>query len=118
LIDGKYELMPLTSLVQEGSIGKMVWMPEIGLGIGCEVRSRSNWSREWVYWYDRFGNRYPTPEERANMAEAIALQERTAKQEAEAIALQERQEKLRERQEKERLAAYLRSLGIDPDQIP
>jgi Uma2 family endonuclease len=118
LVDGKYELMPLTSLrQQEDSQGKMVWMPEIGLGIGCEVRSRSNWAREWVYWYDRFGNRYPTAEERANAAEAIARQERLDKERAEAIADRERQEKLQERQEKERLAAYLRSLGIDPDQI-
>jgi hypothetical protein len=50
-------------------------------------------------------------------AEAIALgerrekeQERTAKEEAEAIALQERQQK-------ERLANYLKSLGINPDEI-
>jgi Uma2 family endonuclease len=50
-------------------------------------------------------------------AEAIALQERLDKERAEAIAAQERQEKLQERQEKEKLAAYLRSLDIDPDQI-
>ncbi len=65
LIDGKYEL--LTSLV-----GKMVWMPEIGLGIGCEIGSRGNWQREWVYWYDRYCVRYPTPEERAEQAEQRA----------------------------------------------
>ncbi len=103
LVDGKYELMPLTSLLQEGCIGKMLWMPEIGLGLGCEVRSRSNWSREWVYWYDRFGKRYPTAEERAETAEERADM-------AEAIALSERQQK-------ENLANYLRSLGIDPEQI-
>jgi hypothetical protein len=34
------------------------------------------------------------------------------------IADRERNEKLQERQEKERLAAYLRSLGINPDDIP
>jgi predicted Holliday junction resolvase-like endonuclease len=71
-------------------------------------------------------------------AEAIALQERLAKQEAEAIAEQERNEKLEERLAKqesdaiaererlialqernknEKLAAYLRSLGINPDDI-
>jgi hypothetical protein len=51
-------------------------------------------------------------------AEAIAIRERISKQQAEEIALQERQEKLQERQEKERLAAYLRSIGINPDDIP
>ena len=50
-------------------------------------------------------------------AEAIALQERLAKQEAEAIAEQERLIALQERHEKEKLAAYLRSLGITPDEI-
>jgi Uma2 family endonuclease len=103
LVDGKYELMPLTSLLQEGGIGKMAWMPEIGLGIGCEVRSLSNWSREWVYWYDRFGNRYPTSDERAVTAEERAVT-------AEAIATQEHQRA-------ERLATYLKSLGINPDEI-
>jgi Uma2 family endonuclease len=64
-------------------------------------------------------------EQRARLrAEAIALQEcldkeraELAKQEAEAIADRERQEKLQERQEKEKLAAYLRSMGINPDEI-
>ena len=57
-------------------------------------------------------------------AEAIAIQERMAKQEAEAIAIQERliaeqerNEKLQERNKNEKLAAYLRSLGINPDEI-
>jgi hypothetical protein len=36
---------------------------------------------------------------------------RAAKEEAEAIALQERQQK-------EKLAAYLKTLGINPDEIP
>jgi Uma2 family endonuclease len=65
-------------------------------------------------------------------AEAIAVQECLAKQHAEAIALQERNEKLQERLAKqeaeaiavqernknEKLAAYLRSIGINPDEIP
>ena len=50
-------------------------------------------------------------------AEAIALQERLDKQEAEAIAEQERLIALQERHEKEKLAAYLRSLGINPNEI-
>ncbi|WP_019502369.1 hypothetical protein [Pseudanabaena sp. PCC 6802] len=40
----------------------------------------------------------------------IALQEKLAKEQAEAISIQERQEK-------ERLAAYLRSLGVNPNDI-
>ncbi len=45
------------------------------------------------------------------------LQERLAKQEAEAIAQQERLIALQERNKNEKLAAYLRSLGINPDEI-
>jgi hypothetical protein len=112
LIDGKYELMESLSL-QKG----MVWLPEVGLGIGCEQGIRGSWEREWVYWYDRNCVRYPTDYERVQKAEAIAdrerlisQKERLAKEQAEAIADQERQQK-------EKLAAYLRSLGINPDDI-
>jgi Uma2 family endonuclease len=118
LIDGKYELMPSTALLQsDGATGRMVWLPEVGLGIGCERREQGSWQREWLYWYDRQGVRYLTAEERATNAEAIASQEQQktaqeqfARQEAEAIASQERQQK-------EKLAAYLRSIGVNPDQI-
>ena len=129
LIDGKYELLPSVALLSES--GKVVWMPEIGLGIGCERRICSNWEREWLYWYDRDNVRYPSAEERAEQERMIARQERIAKQEAEAIAIQanlekqkaeaiaeqERQQKLQERQQKEKLANYLRSMGINPDEI-
>jgi Uma2 family endonuclease len=97
LVNDVYQLIP------EDEQG-IVWMPEISLGMGCEVRSFATWEREWVYLYDEAGNRYLTTDE-------IVEQERL-------IALQERQEKLQERQEKERLKAYLRSLGINPDEIP
>jgi len=50
-------------------------------------------------------------------AEAIALQASLAQQEAEAIALQEKQRADQERQQKEKLAAYLKKLGINPDEI-
>jgi Uma2 family endonuclease len=89
LVDGNYQLIPAND---QG----IVWLPEISLGMGCEVRSFATWNREWVYLYDEAGNRYLTANE---------------------IALQERQEKLQERQQKEKLAAYLRSLGINPDEI-
>jgi Uma2 family endonuclease len=86
LIEGKYELLPSVSLLPQG---QMVWMPEVGLGIGCEKTTRGNWRREWMYWYDRSGLRYVPPEEGFEQ----------------------------ERQQKEKLAAYLRTLGIDPDRI-
>jgi Uma2 family endonuclease len=71
LVDGDYQLVPFN----EQSI---IWMSEIDLGMGCEVRSFATWEREWVYLYDESGNRYLTANE-------IANQERIAKQEAEAL---------------------------------
>jgi Uma2 family endonuclease len=79
LIDGDYILQP----------GDRVWMPEIGLAIGRERGTYLGRMREWLYWYDREGQKLPTPEEVA----------------------------VKERQRADRLAAKLREMGIDPSQI-
>jgi Uma2 family endonuclease len=109
LVAGKYELLP-----QENN---RVWLPEIGLALGYEYGEHIAWVREWLYWYDGLGNRYLTATERAMNAEAIAIQERRAKQEAEAIAIQERRAKQEAEQKAQRLAERLRALGINPDEI-
>jgi Uma2 family endonuclease len=79
LVNGSYELQP----------GNLVWMPEIGLGIGCERGNYSGVTREWLYWYDADGKRYLTPEEQVKESAQRA----------------------------DRLAERLRELGIDPDNI-
>jgi len=68
--------------------GEPVWMPEIGLGIGRETRTYKGWTREWLFWYDEEGRKYPSPDEARQQAEERA----------------------------ERLAAQLRALGIEPDE--
>jgi Uma2 family endonuclease len=83
--------------------GEPVWMPELELAVGRGQGVYEGWEREWLYWYDRQGNRFPSPEE-------IARQERQR-------AEQERQRAEQERQQAERLANYLRARGIDPDTI-
>ncbi len=93
LVNGKYELQR----------GNPVWMPEINLGIGCEWQNQAKWSREWVFWYDQSGKRYLTEGEKLVAAEMANLQMFQAKEQ--------------ERQAKEKLATYLRSLGINPDDI-
>ena len=118
LINGEYELLPSVTLLSESGksesgkseSGKVVWIPEINLGIGCERRILGNWERDWLYWYDRNCVRYPTAEERAQQAEVAQQQAESARQQAEAIAMQERNDK-------EKLAAHLRSMGINPDEI-
>lgn len=82
LVNGRYELQP----------SNPVWLPEIGLGIGCERGNYGGVVREWLYWYNQAGERYPTPEEQIREAEKRA-------QLAEARSQQ--------------LAEKLQSLGID-----
>ncbi|MGH8000805.1 MAG: Uma2 family endonuclease [Brasilonema sp.] len=53
LVEGKYVLQS----------GDVIWMPEIGLGIGRERGTYQGLTREWLYWYDQNGKRYSTPEE-------------------------------------------------------
>jgi Uma2 family endonuclease len=84
LSQGQYELQNANPL----------WMPEIGLGIGCERAEYDDLMREWLYWYDENDNRYPTPYEQIEL---------------------ERQQTELERQRADRLAAKLRDLGIDSD---
>jgi hypothetical protein len=78
----------------------------------------------WIRWWDETGNLLLTGDERSVKAEGIAEQARLAQQQAEEIATQatlaqQQAEGIaeQERQQKEKLAAYLRSLGINPDDI-
>ncbi len=43
-------------------IGNPVWMPELGLGIGHERGTHERHRRDWLYWYNENGDRYPVPE--------------------------------------------------------
>jgi Uma2 family endonuclease len=72
---GKYELISADK--------HQVWLPEIELALGYEIGEHIGWQREWLYWYDKQGQRYLTPEE-------LAKQERDAKEQVKAIAFQER----------------------------
>jgi hypothetical protein len=90
----------------------------------------------WLRWWDGSGNLLLTGDERAIAekqarleAEAIAEQQKAiaeqqkaiaeqatlAQQQAEAIAEQQKAIAEQERQQKEKLANYLRSIGVDPD---
>jgi len=63
-----------------------VWMPEIGLAIGRGQGVHEGWQREWLYWFDEQGNRFPTPEE-------VAQQESFRAQQESFRAQQERQQR-------------------------
>jgi hypothetical protein len=89
LVNGHYQL-------QEG---EPYWMAELGLGIGrCQVVF-GNLIQEQLAWFDQQGNR--------------CLSEAEAEHQQEI----ERQRAEAERQQKERLAARLRELGEDSNQL-
>ncbi len=76
--------------------GEPVWLVELKLGIGRDRGTYQGITREWLYWYDEQGNRYPTPEER----------------------ILEAQQQIREAQQRaQRLEERLRSFGIDPNEL-
>jgi Uma2 family endonuclease len=93
LIDGEYVL--------QVGVGdeKRVWMPEVGLAIGCERGLYDQTNREWLYWYDAAGIRYLIPGEREEniIAKIEAQKAVTAKNEL--------------------LSDKLRELGFDPDSL-
>jgi Uma2 family endonuclease len=72
------------------------WMPEVGLGIGYERGDYCGITRDWLYWYTENNERYPTPSEQIKQGQMQID---------------------RERDRSNRLAAKLRALGIDPDEV-
>jgi Uma2 family endonuclease len=80
--------------------GNPVWMPEIGLGIGFAVGRHEELTRQWLYWFDENGDRYPTPDE-------LRQQERLLRERSD-----ERAEQAEQRAEE--LAQRLRDLGVEP----
>ncbi|MDJ1179923.1 Uma2 family endonuclease [Roseofilum sp. BLCC_M91] len=83
--------------------GEPVWLPELNLGIGRDRGKNQGIEREWLYWYDENGDRYLTPEERADRQ-----QERADRQQAVIEQKEQTIQHLRER---------LKQLGIDPDTL-
>ena len=92
LVDGRYVKM------QPNDLGHFAIAP-MGVELGLKLDNDVSWLR----WWDESGNLLLTGDERAAQAEVMAEQQR-------AIANQERQQK-------EKLANYLRSIGVDPDAI-
>lgn len=85
-----FEVYKLINDNYQQQIGEPYWMPEIGLGIGRRNTVFGGIEQEILSWYDESGKRYLTSEEQVQQ----------------------------ERQRAEQLAQYLRSLGVDPDNLP
>ena len=102
LVGGHYE--------PANRVDNRVVMPELGLSLGLWQGSFRGINRLWLRWMTLEGELILTPEEEAIEAQeqAIAERERAVEAQEQAIA---------ERERAERLAARLRELGIEPDDM-
>jgi Uma2 family endonuclease len=91
--------------------GQGFWLPEIELGLGIWAGSYQGMSNRWLRWYDRSGNWILTNEEEKLLAKQEADQERQR-------ADREQQRAESAEQRAELLAAKLRDLGINVDNVP
>ncbi|MBA3921153.1 MAG: Uma2 family endonuclease [Nostocaceae cyanobacterium] len=78
-------------------IGEPYWMPEVDLGIGRYQGTVAGIQQEILSWYDQKRNRYLMAGEKADQEQNLADQERSRA---------------------DQLTEYLRSLGIDPNNLP
>jgi Uma2 family endonuclease len=78
--------------------GNPVWMPEIGLGIGHEVRWQEGANRDWLYWYDQAGQRYDAPEDALAQERLLRGQEQLIRRELEEQLAQEQLQRSAETQ--------------------
>lgn len=97
LENGRYELK------QPDENGRN-WVASMGLFLGTWQGTKQGRTGYWLRWWDEAGNLLPWGTE-------LVEQERQR-------AEQESQRAEQERLQKERLAAYLKSQGIDPDNLP
>ncbi len=92
-----FEVYKLVNGKYQLQSGEPYWMPEIRLGIGRGQTRFGNLPQEQLAWFDDRGHRYLTPEEQVT---------------------QERQRAEQAQQRAQQLEAFLRSQGIDPDNLP
>ncbi|MBD2383880.1 Uma2 family endonuclease [Cylindrospermum sp. FACHB-282] len=101
------------------------WIDSMGLFLGTWRGAKEARTGYWLRWWDEAGNLLPWSVERIEQESQRAEQEsQRAEQESQRAeqesqrAEQESQRAEQERQEKERLIAYLKSQGIDPNNLP
>jgi len=86
-------------------------MPEVGLGLGRGRQVIGGIEQEVLLWHNAQGQTYPMPDQQIQDMQRQLIVERQRTE-------SERQRTEAERQRAERLADYVRSLGVDPDNLP
>jgi Uma2 family endonuclease len=113
-----FEVYKLESQTYRLQIGEPYWMPEVGLGIGRGRQVIGGIEQEVLLWYDAQGQSYLMPDQVIRDMRTQLIAERQQAEVERQRAEGERQRAEVERQRAERLAEYVRSLGIDPDNLP
>lgn len=85
------------------------FLPDIGLGLKLWNGHFAGMRGEWLRWCDRSGRLLPTGEE-------LAIQERQRADQQHQRAEEHQQRADQERQRADRLAAQLRSMGVEPSE--
>ncbi|MEO1402906.1 MAG: Uma2 family endonuclease [Cyanobacteria bacterium J06635_1] len=113
-----FEVYKLEGQTYRLQIGEPYWMPEVSLGIGRGRQTIGGIEQEVLLWHSAQGKAYPMADEviREIQAQLKAARQRVEAERQRAEAEQQRTEA--ERQRAERMAEYLRSLGLDPDNLP
>ena len=104
LVDGVYQLQ----------IGEPYWMPELGLGLGRTQSLVGGIQQEILCWFDETGTPYPTPDDLHRQSAIDRYQLRQEKRRAD----EQQQRAEDQQQELLKVRNYLRSVGIDPDDLP
>jgi Uma2 family endonuclease len=121
---GVYHLVSGQYTRQEPDANSRFWIESMGLCLGVWSGEKSQRRGYWLRWWDENGNlllwgieRVQQEQQRAEQEQQRAEQEQQRAEQEQQRAEQEQQRAEQEQQRADRLAAYLRSQGIDPDAI-
>ncbi len=118
------QLVKGTYQVQTADTEGRYWMEVLGLFLGVWYGTKADRTGYWLRWWDREGNLLPwgmerieQEQQRAEQEQQRAEQEHQRAEQERQRAEQERQRAEQERQRAERLADYLRSQGLDLENL-
>jgi Uma2 family endonuclease len=94
-----------------------LWLEEVNLGLGLWSGEYQQTQGIWLRWYDARGFWLPTPAEQAEEQRRRAETERRRAFQATQQAEAERRRAIEATERAENLAAKLRELGVDPDNL-
>jgi len=109
LVGGHYEPAEL--------IDGRLFIPELQLSLGWWQGSYKSMNRLWLRWFTAQGGLILSPGERATAAERQLIESQQQLTESQQQLTESQQQLTESQQREERLAARLRELGIDPEQL-